>query len=88
MKSFYGDEDEDEDDERQPSRSHHQGAAMTEHTDREMLELAEKVEYAWVRCMCLLTGCRAGPGCPHYCSHCKQHIAAVARAAAELGAKT
>jgi hypothetical protein len=25
--------------------------------------------------MCLLTGCNAGPGCPHYTSNCKAHIA-------------
>lgn len=37
-------------------------------------------EYSGVRCMCVLTGCRAGPGCPHYTSHCKAHIAHVAAA--------
>jgi hypothetical protein len=31
--------------------------------------------YTGVRCMCVLTKCRAGPGCPHYNSHCKTHIA-------------
>jgi hypothetical protein len=35
----------------------------------------ERAEYAGVRCMCVMTGCRAGPGCPHYCGHCKAHIA-------------
>lgn len=34
--------------------------------------------YDGVRCMCVVTGCRAGPGCPHYCEHCKKHIAAMA----------
>ena len=34
-------------------------------------------EYAGVSCMCVVTGCRAGPGCPHYSSHCKKHIAAL-----------
>ena len=31
-------------------------------------------ESAGVRCMCVATGCRSGPGCPHYCNHCRQHI--------------
>lgn len=39
----------------------------------------ERAEYAGVRCMCVLTGCRAGPGCPHYCGHCKAHIAHVSK---------
>ena len=39
----------------------------------------ERAEYAGVRCMCVLTGCRAGPGCPHYCGHCKAHIAHASR---------
>lgn len=38
---------------------------------------AERAEYPGVRCMCILTGCRAGPGCPHYSGHCKAHIAHV-----------
>jgi hypothetical protein len=42
--------------------------------------------YAGVRCMCVVTGCRAGPGCPHYCEHCKQHIAAVEKAVRGEGA--
>lgn len=29
--------------------------------------------------MCVLTGCRAGPGCPRYCKHCKGHIDHMAR---------
>lgn len=36
--------------------------------------------YQGVRCTRVLTGCRAGPGCPHYCGHCKGHIAYVQRA--------
>lgn len=36
-------------------------------------------EYAGVRCMCVLTGCRTGLGCPHYCGHCKGHIAFASR---------
>ena len=36
---------------------------------------APLVVYEGVRCICVLTGCRAGPGCPHYCNHCKAHIA-------------
>jgi hypothetical protein len=44
--------------------------------ERQVGRLApERAEYAGVRCMCVLTGCRAGPGCPHYTDHCKQHIA-------------
>lgn len=39
---------------------------------------SEHADYAGVRCMCVLTGCRAGPGCPHYCEHCKRHIACTA----------
>ena len=39
---------------------------------------APNVVYAGVRCMCVLTGCRAGPGCPHYSTHCRNHIDAVA----------
>jgi hypothetical protein len=39
----------------------------------------EREEYAGVRCMCVLTGCRAWPGCPHYCGHCKAHIAFASR---------
>ena len=35
----------------------------------------KREDYAGARCMCVLTGCRAGPGCPHYCGHCKAHIA-------------
>ncbi|WP_431274259.1 hypothetical protein ACQ858_19710 [Variovorax ureilyticus] len=31
-------------------------------------------EYTGARCVCLQTGCRAGPGCPHYSQHCKAHI--------------
>lgn len=31
--------------------------------------------YSGVRCMCLVTGCSAGAGCPHYTDHCKAHIA-------------
>lgn len=34
--------------------------------------------YQGVRCMCVLTGCRAGPGCPHYGHGCKAHIAHIA----------
>jgi len=49
-------------------------------TWRERLLAAVK-EYDGVRCMCVLTGCRAGPGCPHYCDHCKHHIAHVQRTA-------
>ena len=30
--------------------------------------------YSGVRCMCLVTGCSAGAGCPHYTDHCKAHI--------------
>lgn len=37
-------------------------------------------EYAGARCMCVVTGCRPGPGCPHYTDHCKAHIAHVAAA--------
>lgn len=36
--------------------------------------------YQGVRCMCVLTGCRAGPGCPHYCASCRDHIAYVSKA--------
>jgi len=43
----------------------------------------ERGEYTGVRCMCVLTGCRAGPGCPHYCSHCKAHIALVSKASTD-----
>lgn len=32
-----------------------------------------------VRCMCVLTGCRAGPGCPHYGANCRKHIEHVAQ---------
>lgn len=31
-------------------------------------------QYKGVRCTCVLTGCRAGPGCPHYGKHCQAHI--------------
>ena len=45
-------------------------------------ERKQKAEsYSGVRCMCVLTGCRAGPGCPRYCEHCKGHIAHVERVA-------
>lgn len=30
--------------------------------------------YCGVRCMCVDTGCRAGPGCPHYTKHCAAHM--------------
>jgi hypothetical protein len=59
-------------------------------SDRELLEAAAKAgdqRYGGVGCMCVLTGCRAGPGCPLYCSHCKAHIAHV-QAASLSGAKT
>lgn len=36
--------------------------------------LTEPTEYTGVRCMCVLTGCQAGPGCPHYTEHCRKHI--------------
>lgn len=36
--------------------------------------LTEKAAYTGVRCMCVLTGCQAGPGCPHYTEHCRKHI--------------
>lgn len=33
-----------------------------------------ETEYTGVRCMCVITGCRAGPGCPHFNAHCQKHI--------------
>jgi uncharacterized protein with PIN domain len=38
-------------------------------------------DYAGVRCLCVLTGCRAGPGCPLHSQHCKDHVAFVQRRA-------
>lgn len=37
-------------------------------------EAATPAPYAGPRCMCLGTGCRAGPGCPHFTEHCRKHI--------------
>lgn len=36
----------------------------------------ERPSYAGFRCMCVETGCRAGPGCPQYDANCKAQIAA------------
>ncbi|MBB3642587.1 hypothetical protein [Variovorax atrisoli] len=40
----------------------------------------EEGTYQGVRCACLQTGCRAGPGCPLYSVHCRSHIAFVTKA--------
>ena len=36
--------------------------------------VAASESYRGPRCMCLQTGCRAGPGCPHYSVNCREHI--------------
>ena len=39
----------------------------------------DEAEYMGVRCMCVITGCKAGPGCPHFNAHCQNHIAHINR---------
>lgn len=51
-----------------------------EHADAPNVELRRAAPYEGVRCMCVLTGCRAGPGCPHYSTHCQKHIDHIAKA--------
>ncbi len=48
-----------------------------------------KAEYQGRRCMCIGSGCRAGPGCPHYTKDCQKHInhQTAMAAAQEGGAK-
>lgn len=40
-------------------------------------------EYQGRRCMCIGSGCRAGPGCPHYTKDCQKHINHQAEEAAQ-----
>lgn len=39
----------------------------------------DEAEYMGVRCICVITGCKAGPGCPHFNAHCQNHIAHINR---------
>lgn len=42
-----------------------------------------KTAYQGVRCQCIVTGCRPGPGCPVYSKrHCEAHMAFVRSAKA------
>lgn len=59
-----------------------EGVLIALHEDLTAERARAAENYSGVRCMCVLTGCRAGPGCPRYCDHCKDHIAHVERVGA------
>jgi len=44
-----------------------------------LAERPASTEYTGVRCMCVVTGCRADQGCPQYTAHCKAHIDAMTK---------
>ena len=49
--------------------------ALRDHERKAGIVEAPAGEYTGVRRACLVTGCRARPGCPAYGEHCKSHIA-------------
>ena len=63
----------------EPDQDEPAAPAVVAPFERPVGRLQPEREYVGVRCMCVLTGCRAGPGCPHYCNHCKAHISFATR---------